>query len=245
MSEVNEAEMTRAVGELGTVLGVWAHPDDECYLMAGLTVLARRSGNRVACVTATRGELGTPDPQAWPPERLGRLREWELKAALSILDMSEHHWLGYPDGGCAGIDSSRGIEAIGQIIGVVAPDTIVTFGRDGMTGHSDHLTVCEWATAARERYAPGARLLYATTTPEAERHFSDQLAGSNVYEPGYPITTAKDDLALRLELDGGLLDQKFASLRAQSSQTSIFVQAIGEATYRDLLREEAFVDADM
>ena len=30
--------------ELGTVLGVWAHPDDEAYLSAGLMALARRHG---------------------------------------------------------------------------------------------------------------------------------------------------------------------------------------------------------
>lgn len=244
MSAEHELQMMGDVEGLGTILGVWAHPDDECYLMAGLTVLARRAGNRVACVTATKGELGTPDPETWPPDRLARLREWELRAALSILDMSEHHWLGYADGGCARVGATEAIEAIGRIMDAVSPNTIVTFGPDGMTGHSDHLTVCEWTAAARARYAPDARLLYATSTPESEQRFAEQLEGFNVYEPGYPITTERDRLFLRLELDGALLDQKLASLRAQSSQTSIFVQAIGETTYRDLLREEAFVDAD-
>lgn len=44
--------------ELGTILGVWAHPDDETYLMAGLAARAVRSGSRVVIVTATRGEGG-------------------------------------------------------------------------------------------------------------------------------------------------------------------------------------------
>ena len=47
--------------ELGTILGVWAHPDDETYLCAGLMASAARAGSRVVCVTATRGELGTGD----------------------------------------------------------------------------------------------------------------------------------------------------------------------------------------
>jgi hypothetical protein len=34
------------VAALGTVLGVWAHPDDEAYLSAGLMALARDVGNR-------------------------------------------------------------------------------------------------------------------------------------------------------------------------------------------------------
>ena len=47
---------------LGVVLGIWAHPDDEAYLSAGLMALARRAGNRVVCVTMTPGEHGTDDP---------------------------------------------------------------------------------------------------------------------------------------------------------------------------------------
>src|ERR671922_141060 len=39
--------------DLGTILGVWAHPDDEAYLSAGLMARAVRNGSRVVCVTAT------------------------------------------------------------------------------------------------------------------------------------------------------------------------------------------------
>ena len=65
------------VASLGTILGVWAHPDDEAYLCGGLYALARDAGARVICVTATRGELGG-DPSAWPPERLAAQRTAEL-----------------------------------------------------------------------------------------------------------------------------------------------------------------------
>jgi LmbE family N-acetylglucosaminyl deacetylase len=37
---------------LGTVLGLWAHPDDEADLPGALMALARRAGNRVVCLTA-------------------------------------------------------------------------------------------------------------------------------------------------------------------------------------------------
>jgi LmbE family N-acetylglucosaminyl deacetylase len=48
------------VRELGTVVGVWAHPDDEAYLAGGLMAAARAAGLRVVCVTATDGERGHP-----------------------------------------------------------------------------------------------------------------------------------------------------------------------------------------
>jgi LmbE family N-acetylglucosaminyl deacetylase len=44
---------------LDTVLGVWAHPDDEAYLSAGLMAGAWAAGNRVVAITATLGEQGT------------------------------------------------------------------------------------------------------------------------------------------------------------------------------------------
>ena len=51
----------------GTLLGVWAHPDDEAYLSSALMAAARDAGHRVVVVTATRGEQGTDDPGTWPP----------------------------------------------------------------------------------------------------------------------------------------------------------------------------------
>ena len=39
---------------LGTILGVWAHPDDDIYLSAGLMAVAAAAGERVVDVTATR-----------------------------------------------------------------------------------------------------------------------------------------------------------------------------------------------
>ena len=50
------------------------------------------------------------DPVRWPPERLAEIREAEMAACLAVLGVTEHHWLGYPDGGCAavGLDAGAG-----------------------------------------------------------------------------------------------------------------------------------------
>ena len=44
--------------DLGTVMTIWAHPDDETYLVGGLAAALTDAGHRVVCVTATRGEAG-------------------------------------------------------------------------------------------------------------------------------------------------------------------------------------------
>ncbi len=47
---------------------------------------AVRNGNRVVCVTATRGEAA--DPERWPPAELAQIREAEIAHALEILGVT-------------------------------------------------------------------------------------------------------------------------------------------------------------
>ena len=74
----------RGLGALGDVLAIWAHPDDETYLAAGLLAGLRDAGARVVCVTATRGEAA--DPAARPEERaaLAAVRTEELEDDLAL-----------------------------------------------------------------------------------------------------------------------------------------------------------------
>ena len=164
--------------ELGTVLGVWAHPDDEAYLSAGLMALARRHGRRVVVVTATAGEHGTDDPVCWPPARLARRRRKEMAASLAAIGVDEHQWLGYGDGACADADEGEAVATIGEIIDAVQPDTIVTFGPDGMTGHPDHsrgVGVDDRGLGVAAAATPAARLWYATLLPS----FHQEWGGLN------------------------------------------------------------------
>ncbi len=152
------------VSELGTVLAVWAHPDDEAYLAGGLMARATDAGSRVVCVTATRGEHGTADPRRWPPARLAAVRERERAASLAALGVEEHHWLGIEDGTCAAVSPIGPVATIVRLIRDVGADTVVTFGPDGVTGHSDHRAVSRWTTQAWAVTGARGHLLYATST---------------------------------------------------------------------------------
>ena len=55
-------------------MGVWAHPDDETYSMAGIMATAVKNGQQVICVTATRGEAGVQDHLRWPAHKLAEDR---------------------------------------------------------------------------------------------------------------------------------------------------------------------------
>lgn len=232
-----------AVAGLGTVLGIWAHPDDEAYLSGGLMSLAADGGARVACVTATRGELGTPDPDAWPPERLAAVRSEELAHCLGILGVTEHQWLGYPDGACATVRPDEVVARLCAVIDEVRPDTVVTFGPDGITGHSDHRTVSAWASAAFDRAAPPrARLLQAVVAERWASRWGALDEELGVFEPGYPVTWADDLLALDLVLDRETVARKVRALAAQQTQTAELIEAMGPERYAAWVGEETFVE---
>jgi LmbE family N-acetylglucosaminyl deacetylase len=232
------------VSALGVVLGIWAHPDDETLLSGGLMAAAREAGQRVVCVTATLGERGTDDPLHWPPERLRRVRRQELRASLAALGVDEHVCLELPDGGCARQPARSIVRRLGCIIDAVRPDTIITFGPDGMTGHEDHQTVSRWVSDAHTRTATTARLLYATTTETFAAEWAEVAGNFPVFlADGLPLATPESQLAFRLPLSAHLLDQKMVALRAQATQMTPLLEALGEERVRQYWSIETFVAA--
>jgi LmbE family N-acetylglucosaminyl deacetylase len=231
--------------ELGTILGVWAHPDDEAYLSGALMAAAVDRGERVVCVTATRGEAGSWDHERWPPSEMGRIREAELKECLAILGVSEHHWLGYPDGGCDRIDEVEAIAKVAGLIGDVDPDTVLTFGPEGQTEHPDHIVVHRWATAAFERAAkPGAELHYSCVAADGKLPGSVALLREKlVFTANTPRIEPISELSIFFQPQPDLVERKFRALVAQASQVGPVLALFdgGEALMREWISEEAFV----
>jgi LmbE family N-acetylglucosaminyl deacetylase len=229
-----------AVEDLGTVLGIWAHPDDEAYLSAGLMLEARRAGQRVVVVTATAGELGSPDPTA-SSEQLAAQRADELRASLTSLGVEEHHLLGHPDGGCDRVPHGPAVSSLTGWIDRVEPDTIVTFGPEGMTGHPDHRAVHRWALDAWHATGRAARLLWATVTPEFHSEWGAHNDALGLWEGEAPCTPTHD-LALAVDC-GPVLDRKVAALLAHDSQVRPLVEAMGLDAFGRWWATEAFVAA--
>lgn len=235
----------RLTSPIGTLLGVWAHPDDEAYLSAGLMARTVDSGGRVVVVTATAGEHGTSDPDAWPPIRLAALRRHEMRASLAALGVREHHWLGHPDGACDNVDDESAVRAIGALIDEVRPDTIVTFGPDGMTGHADHQAVSRWTTKAWLRH-PDVRLWYATLLPTFHEEWVDVNDAVGLFpDPAAAPITPLDQTALVIHCDDepSSRRRKAAALRAHTSQTQPLIDLLGAPTFERWWNTEAFVDA--
>lgn len=227
---------------LGTIVGVWAHPDDETFACAGLMAQAVREGRRVVCVTATRGEAGIQDESRWPADKLADIRTKELEYSLAVLGVTEHLWLDYPDGGCAAVDREQAVARIAHILHDVRPDTVLTFGADGMTWHPDHVAVSDWTTGAFARTAnPGSKLLYATLTTDWLEEFGPlwESVGVMMTEDEM-VVTPMEELALDFRLSEDLVDLKFRALRMQESQIEGTLAVLGEDMLRRDLASECF-----
>lgn len=239
------------ISDLGTVLGLWAHPDDEAYGTAGIMASAVDAGQRVVVVTATYGEQGFPPGDTHSLDERKAIRTAELAECLRILGVTEHRYLDYPDGGCKDIPDEVGAVALAAAIAEVQPDTILTFGPDGGTGHPDHIAVCRWTTLAVQRpevlaLSKAPRLLYSTKSTEWADDF---MAGRDrsaimMAEDLESETTPEAEIALHYRCDEAMTARKLASLKAQVSQVGGFIQSVGEDAYIAMFRDEFFRDPD-
>lgn len=223
------------------MMGVWAHPDDDIYLSAGLMASCVRAGARVVDVTATRGEGGSMDHERWPPEAMGEVRTGELLRSLEILAVTEHHFLD----GVVDVDMDNPLDESGalqvrDLMADIQPDTVLTFGPDGMTGHEGHKSVCRWTTEAFAAVAKaGARLCYATYTPEWAARWLDSLQPFDIFRPGTPPVTPRDELAIAYALPPEIVGLKLEAIRAHVSQVEALVHVFGDGL-RDFMTEEYF-----
>jgi LmbE family N-acetylglucosaminyl deacetylase len=233
----------RLVPPGGTLVAVWAHPDDESYLGAGLMTAAADAGARVVSVSATLGERGTDDPTRLPPARLARVRGAELGRALDALGAGAPILMDYPDGGCAQLPVDTGAAHVGRVLDEVGADAVLTFDRDGVTGHPDHRAVAAWTrTAVAQR---GDRIPLVTTVLGAAwpHDLVAAMQRVSMFYPGYPQRQVGGPYA-RVALGGELLERKLAALQQHRSQIESLRNALGPDGYRRMAAIEAYRPAN-
>jgi LmbE family N-acetylglucosaminyl deacetylase len=143
-----------------TVLGLFAHPDDETFGPGATLARLSSEGHEVHLVTATRGEAGSIGASATLGRRaLGELREREMAAAARVLGARSLEQLVLPDGGLARLAEETLLRPFVSALRRVRPDIVMTFHANGISGHPDHRTVtarslAAFALAADPAFAP-------------------------------------------------------------------------------------------
>ena len=212
----------------GSVLAVYAHPDDPEIAAGGTLARWAAAGAMVWVLITTRGDKGSTDPGA-DGDELSRVRVEETEAASKRLGFAGHLHLDYSDGELPDDLDLRA--AIAQQVRerrpevVVCPDPTAVFFGDSYFNHRDH-RVTGWATL--DAIAPAAG---------NPHYFPDQIAAglavhhvNAVYLSGTLEPNAWVDVSSTLE-------RKIEALFCHTSQ----LVETGD-WFRDFLRETA-IDA--
>lgn len=145
-----------------TLLGVFAHPDDESFGPGGSMARYAAEGKQVHIIIATDGIAGSvEDPKHLVShDTLAQVRSTELSNAIVALGVTSVWSLPYRDSGMRNTPDNFHPEALLQqpidvltqeladYIRRLQPDVIVTHDPYGGYGHPDHIRLCETVTAA-------------------------------------------------------------------------------------------------
>jgi LmbE family N-acetylglucosaminyl deacetylase len=131
------------------LLLIFAHPDDESFVAAGLSRRYADAGAQVALVTATRGEAGSRgDPPLCTEEELPAWRESELREAAAILGIGNVYLLGYRDKHLTDAPPAIIREQLVEVVRRHRPHVVVTYDPNGGHGHADHVAISRFTMDA-------------------------------------------------------------------------------------------------
>lgn len=145
-----------------TLLGVFAHPDDESFGSGGTLARYAAQGVQVHVIIATDGDAGsvTESHQQQSERTLAQVRSEELARAAVELGITSIWNLPYRDSGMRGSPDNEHPRALEQqplprlatelidYIRRLKPQVVLTHDPYGGYGHPDHIRSCEAVTAA-------------------------------------------------------------------------------------------------
>lgn len=152
MTESNQSKN----GNIGRVLGVFAHPDDPEFFAGAAFAKWAADGAHITFVIATSGDKGSADPDM-THERLAEIREAEERQAAAALGVKDVVFLRYKDGELFPTLELR--RDITRMIRLKKPDVVVTldptrwYSSRGIN-HPDHRAI---GAATLEAVFPTAR----------------------------------------------------------------------------------------
>lgn len=175
-----------------TLVFVGAHPDDESFGPGGALAEYALRGVRVVYVCATRGEVGTVDPEHLAGHASpGDMRWAELMAAAPELGLAEVIHLGYRDSGMPGSPDNHHPEALAaapleaaaarvvKVLRHLRPQVVTTFDPIGGYRHPDHIAIHN--ATVKAFWAAGDPAQY----PEAGAPYQPQKLYFHVFPKGF------------------------------------------------------------
>ena len=172
-------------GAPGTVMAIWAHPDDEITSAGTLAAMARE-GAEVVLIYLTRGEAARDT--GYSPEALAQVRRREAQAAGTTLGVHAVEVFEWPDGGLATADGEAAKAVLRERIAHWNASVLISFDeRIGYYGHPDHVAAGRWARELAQE-DNSVRRLYQATLPTALIKLALKLVAA--FRNNYPTDPA-------------------------------------------------------
>jgi LmbE family N-acetylglucosaminyl deacetylase len=184
-------------GGVGTLVAVFAHPDDETIVAPALAHAAR-NGATVYVVIATDGRRGVSKHAGIPAgDSLATVRAGEARCSAATLGARPPIMLGFEDAGLAvlspwpGEPLDRMARRVDSTLRALHPDVVLTWGPEGGYGHQDHRLVGDVVTQVFQSGAVSStRLLYVGFTAERIAG-APRWYGSRVYPTAPALLTTR------------------------------------------------------
>jgi LmbE family N-acetylglucosaminyl deacetylase len=143
------------------------------------------------------------------------------------------------------------VTEVRDLLGAAAPEVVVTFGPDGITGHEDHVAIGEVATEAFEDLRTSAsgsafsRLLHCAI-PQGDLDRLNELLRVRGLEPLDPtqpfMPRGTPDVEIGMRVDASsAFDRKVEALRCHKTQADL--EDVPFDLWPQMLSTEAFVTA--
>ena len=212
---------------------VFAHPDDDTYGVAGSLALHASDELQLTVIMATSGGAGRiADPSLATRETLGRVREAEDVASWRALGFDpDVRFLRHPDGGLARIPREQLVLEVRDLLEETAPEVVVTFGPDGITGHEDHVAIGAVATEAFQATRTSSsgqafsRLLH-NVVPQSSLDRLNELFRERGLEPMDPtqpfMPRGVPDRTIGVRVDcSSVYERKLEAIRCHKTQAEL------------------------
>ncbi|HUF27648.1 MAG TPA: PIG-L family deacetylase [Gemmatimonadaceae bacterium] len=169
---------------------IFAHPDDETFVVGGLVARLATDGGRAHLYCATDGDAGRASGvPVSSRQELAALRRAELRSAARILGFDDVRAPGHTDGALGDVDPDVLTGEIVQFLRQHRPQVVVTFGPEGgRNAHRDHRAISRAATAAY--YLAGVR----TAFPEQLADGLTPHTPSRLFYSAWPTPGPGDEL---------------------------------------------------
>lgn len=190
-----------------TIVGVFAHPDDEAFGPAGtLATLAKDNDVYLICVTHGDAGLSHIDHHG----DLSTLRVAELRKSAAVLGIKEVFVLNYRDGTLCNNIYHDVADDIQRFLDKLKPETLITFEQRGLSGHIDHIAISMITTFVFNRVPYARYLWYYCLDTRHRQEFKDYFIYS---PPGYEPYEYNQTIDV-----SGVWEQKIKAINQHKSQ---------------------------